>query len=245
MSDLIKRYASGQVKAVIDKAESIKGVRHKVTKGTLRELFLADLLSPFLSSQFSVGSGIIINQRGEQSHQTDIIILNNHMLPPFIKEQSIGVYPSECVLATIEVKSRLTKSELEKAEEDARHLHNSICIAIPTVNPTGTTIPLIYQPLCAVFGFYGKGTELVSSEEAGRRWITERERHLNYICVAKEFSWTLMETEWKYAKGNQITCDETKQFIAVLIDKIRVIAKRNEDFNLGNPHYWLNNYIKD
>lgn len=199
MSDLIKRYATGQVKALIEKAESIKGIEHDVTKGTLRELFVTDLLSPFLSSQFSIGSGIIINQRGTQSHQTDLIILNNHILPPFIKEQHIGVYPAECVVATIEVKSRLTKKELEKAEQDATHLYNSVYNEAETNTPT-----VMYKPLCAVFGFYGSGTKELSKENNGRQWLTRQERNLRYFCVAKKFSWIRIQGQWVWEEGNSL-----------------------------------------
>ena len=69
---------------------------------------------------------IVVNQKGEQSDQTDIILYDNRILPPFIKQQHIGVYPAESVLGAIEVKSHLTKTALLEAEASAKRLHEEI-----------------------------------------------------------------------------------------------------------------------
>ena len=92
----------------------------------MRELFVPNILSPFLSKQFDIGSGIVINQKEEQSDQTDIIIYDNRILPSFIKEQHIGVYLAESVIGIIEVKTNLRKDALIRAEASARKLHEKI-----------------------------------------------------------------------------------------------------------------------
>ena len=65
---LIQRYASSIISALLIKAESIKKMKHSLSKGQFRELFITDLLKKFLPHQFDIGSGIIVNQKGEQSH---------------------------------------------------------------------------------------------------------------------------------------------------------------------------------
>ena len=160
--DLIKVYATAQIKALIEKSKSIKGLRHSPTKGTLREFFVTDALKPFLSSQFSVGSGIIINQNSDQSAQIDVIILNNHILPPFIREQNIGLYPLVCI--AIEVKSNLYKDDLIKAEKDARYIKEWIYRTEGTKTPT-----YLKPPFCAVLGFYGNGKKELLDENTGKK----------------------------------------------------------------------------
>ena len=64
------------------------------------------------------------NPEGDQSNQTDIISYDNRVIPPFIKEQNLGVYPVESVVAAIEVKSQLDKSELLRSEKNAKRLHS-------------------------------------------------------------------------------------------------------------------------
>lgn len=123
---LIQQHSSAIIRGLSEKINALTDLDHKLTKGELRELFVSNILHSFLTNQFDVGSGIIINQAGLQSNQTDIIIYDNRILPPFIKEQHIGVYPAESVIATIEVKSYLTNSELLKAEKAAQRLNNEI-----------------------------------------------------------------------------------------------------------------------
>lgn len=238
-NSMIKQYASAQVKSLIAKAESIKDLKHNLTKGTLRELFVTDALSPFLSSQFSIGSGIIINQRGDQSHQTDIIILNNRLLPPFIVRQKIGIYPAECVVATIEVKSRLTKDELIKAERNASFLTDTIYSESGSFTPT-----LIQKPLCAVFGYYGTGAKELSVEDEGRRWLDLEERGLKAICLANKFLWLHIEEGWKFINGDRKTGEEIKLFLASIIDNLRFRAQKIE-VNLGYMQEWLSTYITE
>lgn len=103
-SGLIKAYSSAIIEGMAIKIAASSPLKHRLTKGELRELFKVDVLNAFLTSQFSIGTGVIINQKEEQSSQTDIIIYDNRILPPFIQEQHIGVYPAESVVGTIEIK---------------------------------------------------------------------------------------------------------------------------------------------
>ena len=163
---LIHSYTSAMVAGVLGKIEASRHLSHKLTKGELRELFICDLLNPFLTSQFDIGTGIVINQRGDQSHQTDIIIYDTRVLPPFIKERHIGVYPAESVVATLEVKSSLTKREVLKAEESARVLHEEV------YDPQGGIYGEYDQirPLCGMVGFYGEGLKEGRRFQCGEGW---------------------------------------------------------------------------
>lgn len=91
-------------------------------------MFLSDLLRPFLTHDFGLGSGIIVNQKGKESRQTDIIVYDKNIIPPFIKESHIGVYPAESVIVTIEVKSNLRKDSISGTESALRHLYEVVTI---------------------------------------------------------------------------------------------------------------------
>ena len=71
---LIKIHSSAIVKGLIEQANSISKIDHNLLKGELREIFVSNILRNFLTSQFDIGSGVIVNQRGDQSGQIDIII---------------------------------------------------------------------------------------------------------------------------------------------------------------------------
>jgi len=85
---LISNHSSAIINGLLKRVESIKKLEHKLTKGELRELFVSNVLKMFLTNQFDVGSGFVINQAGIQSNQIDIIIYDNRILPPFINDFS-------------------------------------------------------------------------------------------------------------------------------------------------------------
>ncbi|MCJ7631961.1 hypothetical protein MUP77_06150, partial [Candidatus Bathyarchaeota archaeon] len=111
----IQQHTSAIIKGFIAETKAIGDLHHKSEKGRLRELFVSKkILSKFLTSQFSIGTGVIINQKREQSQELDIIIYDNRILPPFVEEQNIGVYPAECVLGVIQVRSWISKDTIKK-----------------------------------------------------------------------------------------------------------------------------------
>ena len=184
---LIQEDSSSVIGGMLERIETLSAMDHKLTKGELRELFVSGVLKKFLSSQFDVGSGIIINHRGDQSKQTDIVIYDTRILPPFIKEQSIGVYPAESVIATLEVKSYLHKKDLESAESAAYHLHNVIYDKKGYIYEDYSL--LSYKPLCGVIAFNGSGAKGLSEAETGEAWLNENIVTLFLICIAKKYSW--------------------------------------------------------
>lgn len=82
--------------------------------GTYREKIIKEFLSPFLPSRLAIGSGFIITSKNNHSTQCDIIIYDKFHTP-LIENGEQRFFPVECVVGVIEVKSKLTKSELKKA----------------------------------------------------------------------------------------------------------------------------------
>ena len=93
-------------------ARALKSVSHSGLKGALREVVVRDLLEPLLPPEYIIGSGQIISAYSQASGQTDIVVCDRRVLPPLLFDRVQGVFPIEAVVATIEVKSRLTSTEL-------------------------------------------------------------------------------------------------------------------------------------
>ena len=242
---LIQKYSSSIIQGLVERALALSKLDHRVTKGELRELFVSNTLKAFLTKQFDIGSGIIINQKGKQSNQTDIIIYDNRILPPFIKEQQIGVYPAENVIATIEVKSNLTKTELLKSEESAKKLLEIV------YNPECS----IYEdfkylrPLCSTIGFYGSGARELSNKNKGVEWLEQEIKYLGLIGLINRYSWIRMTKGWVYCAHDKKTNEEIKRFIAVLLDNIRTHSERRlqlitPDDEDEKHRDWLGCYIR-
>jgi len=102
-------------KMEIDYQEVTSHIDHMGLRGSARENILREYIKQLLPKKFAVGSGIITDANGTQSRQQDFIIYDAFNSPSFLQMDSLStVLPIESVYSTIEVKSRLTKDELEK-----------------------------------------------------------------------------------------------------------------------------------
>jgi hypothetical protein len=62
-----------------------------------------------------MSSGVVVNARGEESSQQDILITDSSISPPFLTAGRLGLHPAETVAAALEVKSTLTSTTLAEA----------------------------------------------------------------------------------------------------------------------------------
>lgn len=86
-------------------------IAHNGLRGSAREVFIEEFLQPFLPPDIGIGTGEIINHNGKRSKQIDVVLYNKGLIPPFISRNSnIGLFPWECVIVAIEVKSTINAS---------------------------------------------------------------------------------------------------------------------------------------
>lgn len=240
MANLLPEFARSVALGMLARADALRSLDHKLLKGELRELFVSDILVPFMPRQFSVGSGIIVNQHGEQSHQTDIIIYDNTVLPPFIAASHLGVYPAECVLATVEVKSELGERELLEAEQAAKRLVDEIVV------PDKTQYHEI-KPLCAVFGFRRVACIQLMAQQTGVTWLNSQCPHLSVLAVAREYSWARFATRGiRFQKAEPDCGNEVVRFTSILVDTIMGRARLRQDLERRNDYHtdWLSVYLR-
>lgn len=92
--------------------------------GDVREDAVARFLRQRLPSRFGVASGEVVDTAGTQSSQTDILIYDTSLTAPlFHVSHDTVLLPAEALLAAIEIKSTLTKSEVVKCVKGVRTLH--------------------------------------------------------------------------------------------------------------------------
>ena len=243
--DLIARYFSAIIEGLVKKVEASSPLEHKLTKGELRELFISNILSHLLTKQYDIGTGIIVNQHKEQSNQTDIIIYDNRILPPFIKEQHIGVYPAESVVGVIEVKSHLTKKEILSSEKSSKRLNETI------YNPSSSLYGDYHslRPLCATIGFYGTGVKELNDFEKGKSWLNENIKFNFAFCIVGKWSWMNLQKSGWAKSSTTANFEETKRFIAVFIDNLRTRSERRMQYIFGDEKRahkdWFSIYIRN
>ena len=101
------------VAAAVAKFKETAAMNHAGLKGRFREIFVADMLKPILNSDFLAGSGLVVDSRGNTSPEADVVIFDKFHVPAVLYKNSDGLFPIEGVYYYGEIKSRLTKHELE------------------------------------------------------------------------------------------------------------------------------------
>jgi len=238
----IQEHSSGIIKSLIENVDSLKNLDQDMVKGTLREYFVEDVIEQFLTKQFGVGKDVIYNQKGEHSGQLDTIIYDNRILPPFIEKKGVGVYPAEHVLAIIETRSWLSKSVIKEYDAKAKTIFEKI------YNPDSSLYRdlQIMKPLFSVVGFFDEGIFKNESKEEIIVWMRENASHLFGICLIDNFSWlNVMRPEGSLKMVDENN-EETKAFIAVLLDNVRTLSQTRFLSIIGGRHIdWLSIYTRD
>ncbi len=237
-STLIKDYSTSLVKALFEKVKSIQKLNHKLTKGELRELFLNDLLVNFLTEQFGVGTGVVIDSYGNESKQTDLIIYDKRILPAIIKNSNLGTYPIESVLAVIEVKSILGKKELIKTNSNFAHLETKLKFN-EKFDKNGLSI------IKCIIGFNKRAISEINKDDD--TWLKINAKHINAICHVQNYCWIKYPRDkgWRYSDKDKLTFEETKRFIAWTLDNAR--NKSNRRYKALCDRYipWMSMYIRN
>ncbi|EMK3515951.1 hypothetical protein V8095_003609 [Vibrio parahaemolyticus] len=100
-----------------------KKIEHQGIKGGFNENELSLLLKGVIPRRYEITKGIIENSIGEQSNETDLIIYDDEILPPYIKDD-LSFIPVESVKYAIEVKSCLNSTELKSTIKKFKQFGN-------------------------------------------------------------------------------------------------------------------------
>jgi len=235
-STIAKDNATDVVKALVEHAKTMRNLQHRPTQGELKELGVSEVLKQFLTSQFEVGTGVIVNRDGTESRQTDIVVYDNRIIPPIIEKNGRGVYPIESVVATVSVRTELDGGGLSEADEAATHLLENVFAGYHRG----------YSPVHAVLGFSG-GIEGLSCQETGQAWLREHVHSLFDICITGRYCWADVGTKgWTIGTDDSGRYNETKRFLALLLDNIRTHAEMRYSYFISGKHLdWFSRYIRD
>lgn len=239
---VIYGYLQSIIEGFISQANALIKLKHNLTKGQLREVFVKNFIKHFLPGYLDIGNGIIINNQGDESKENDIIIYDNRMLPPFLLSvESTNIFPIESVVATIEVKSLLKKPALMKTEENARYL----------IKHVWKKNKWLFKPdshiLACLFGFDGQNIKGLSSEK--NKWISENISALRLICSVRRFSWATIyndknkKGEWVYGNADS-EFTEIRRFLGLFVDNLRTISNKKWLRSFEKHNDWLGQYVR-
>ncbi len=89
-------------------------IDHDLEDGKYREYLIKNILNKIVPKKYSITNGFIIDSDNNRTEEMDIIIYDSNYVPPFFDE-TYTIVPIEAVVAVIQVKTSLTKKQLNGA----------------------------------------------------------------------------------------------------------------------------------
>jgi hypothetical protein len=195
-NELIRSEYKNTVRSALASARNAERMGHAGLTGRAREVFVQQMLRPVLPPYAEFGSGKIVDSQDHTSAETDVIIYSRHTLPPLLFESGFGVYPAEACVYAIEVKSRLTASELSTTIDKFRRLRDFVYLPVgfdATFQATGGSTPPVIPLLFAY------DTDLTAKDELERYRDLDEEADTNpaipVFCVAGRGYWWFKPSE--------------------------------------------------
>lgn len=240
------KLAKSIIEFALSRSNAASELHHAGLRGRAREIFAKDLLTPFLSPNVDTCTGIIVDSQGGSSRQIDIIIYDKTLIPSLMFTGEEGIVPIESVLATIEVKSTLTRNELFKSVQNAHSVKNLKARFTDVMSQT----PEKSSPICCVFSFSSdckpkaeltRLNEIVLKVNRGTK--NKVYVPLSAICVA-DISLTKcvkIECDDKpISSFETVTEDSVMKFMVFLIDQISIMERQRSKMLIS--HYFLKDF---
>lgn len=191
---IISEKISSRIKTLKQEFAVNKNVEHQGVKGGLNEVELIKIIKDVIPRKYEISRGVIENSHGEQSNESDIIIYDNEILPPYINND-LAFVPVEAVRYNLEVKSTLTAKELKTTIEKFRRFR-SIGGKSPTV--------------LFAFSSDAKKSELRRYYDNDTNFLTNPA--IGALCISDK-CYYYKQTEVKYLKDHLSNSDILKAFM--------------------------------
>lgn len=154
--------------------------KHPGKLGEAREIILQNFFSTYLPKSLSVGSGFTLISDTLISTEQDIIIFDALHSPVLFPNNRSAIYPHTAVRCLIEVKSNLSKQEIEKSVRKAQLVKQAWREA--PISPMAQSTSIL-EPLVCLFGFNGPELKVLKESIIEvQKEIAEQDR-LDLTCL--------------------------------------------------------------
>ena len=166
------KWFEGTLRILEELGKQKEGVHHPGHRGTAREHPLQDVLAEMLPDSFTVTKGFAINHLMTESKEQDLLVIDRNIGGRLLPGE--GYFPIEPCLASVQVKSTLTRTQIRDATVN--------CISIkrlfgwPLVSEEQSDRE--YDKLCYVVFSYGSRSELDRLADVLNDELAQVNRHL-------------------------------------------------------------------
>jgi hypothetical protein len=198
-----------------------RSIHHEGEKGMASEVGWRDMLADYLPRRYSVAKAFVIDSRGEQSQQLDLV-LHDRQFSPFLFNQNGALYiPAESVYAVFEVKQWLDKATLRDAGEKAASVRNLHRTSAPIRWAGGEEKPRPPIPILAGLLCFGSlwNPPFGDPLRAALEELSTPER-LDLVCALTHGSF-----EVRYPSGNSPAIDLSAPETALIFFFLRLLER--------------------
>jgi hypothetical protein len=189
----VPEFLRASLDRVIALSNGFGDVEHEGVKGVLRESLIESFLEPLLMPPYRAGTGVIIDCKGRQSGQCDIIIWDDSIFRPLYSARGAGIYFIESVMAVLEVKSTLTRDSFRQAIQRSRELKDMFILrpSTPEFPNHGWVNEPGILPMSLLFGFRSdmQGSEGERAESVAAEERVELGQYLQGVVVPGKDPW--------------------------------------------------------
>ena len=213
---LFRDRLSNDCRRMVQEAKALGPVEHAGLKGRLREIVVANVIKPILPQQLEVGTGTIVDSFDQQSAETDVIIYSRSILPPILYSERDGIFPIESCLTAIEIKSKVTTSELDDAISKVHKLRK----LRPLYSPTDDGVPHVEPILFGLTSDISGKDELARYAERDADW--GRMPAVQVMCIVGRGYWFFDQQNkwWAYIPPSEDHM-EVVEFLGHLINSVQ------------------------
>ncbi|MFJ3391329.1 DUF6602 domain-containing protein [Leifsonia aquatica] len=120
---LVERYWDGATRRLQVEADVFNQlISHNGEKGRANEMSVAGFFERVLPEGVGIGTGMVIDHKGNQSKQSDLVIFEKSGHPRLFSQTDTLIHPVDTVLMVIEVKTTLNSDEVAEIGSKARAL---------------------------------------------------------------------------------------------------------------------------
>jgi hypothetical protein len=130
---------------------------HPGTKGDDTELNWLGMLAGLLPKRYGVAKAFVVDAKGSQSQQIDVLIHDRHFSPLLFEVGGAHYIPAESVYAAFEVKQSLDKGHLEYAGEKVASVRQLDRTSVDVPHAGGKYDPVI--PRRIIGGFLARRSD--------------------------------------------------------------------------------------
>lgn len=139
--NLLNLYEQMQEEMLQQLRSGVAAFVHPGTKGDNTEMNWINWFRTYLPKRYNVDKGIVIDSRGKQSDQIDLIIYDAQYSYLVFRQGDSILIPAESVYAVFEVKQDLNKERIEYAGKKAKSVRDLIRTSAPIRHAGGSYPP--------------------------------------------------------------------------------------------------------